>query len=398
MLVSTVELFWRTRRAGALGLTGVEGVGLNWAAIIERKNKIVESGSQGTKASLEKKDITVLEGRARFTGPSELLVGERKVTAERFLIATGSSPARPPLPGMEWAITSDELLDLKILPRRMVVIGGGAIGMELGFCFARAGAHVTILQKGPRVLPPADDEMRDALVAIGREIGMEFYTGVNVTRVLPDRTVEAEVNGAARRFSAEVVLVASGRPPNVAHLNLGNANVELERGGVKVNGFLQSPSAPHVYAAGDVIGRLQHSPVAWYEGEMAAHNALKGNTRQVDFSVFPSAIFTIPALAQVGLTEAEARAQGFKVAVNRSPMKHNPAAGVRDETEGLTKVVCEEGTDRILGVHVLGPEAEDLIQIASVAMRGGLTRASVGAMHYVFPTLGGAIFDAMAGW
>lgn len=381
-----------------LGLTGVEGVGLDWAAIIERKNQIVESWSQGTKASLEKKGITVLEGRARFSGPNEMLVGERKVTAERFLITTGSSPARPPIPGMEWAITSDELLDLKVLPQRMVVIGGGAIGMELGFCFARAGTHVTILQKGPHVLPPADEEMRNTLVAIGREIGMEFYTGVNVTRILPDRTVEAEVNGAARRFSAEVVLVASGRPPNVAHLNLENANVELERGGVKVNRFLQSPSAPHVYAAGDVIGRLQHSPVAWYEGEMAAHNALEGNTRQVDFSVFPTAIFTIPALAQVGLTEVEARTKGFKVGVNRSPMKHNAAAGVRDDTDGLTKVVYEEGTDRVLGVHVLGPEAEDLIQIASVAMRGGLTRANVGAMHYVFPTLGGAIFDAMAGW
>lgn len=393
-----MELFWRTRRAGALGLTGVEGVGLDWAGIIERKNKIVESWSQGTKASLEKKGITVLEGRARFTGPSELLVGERKVTAERFVIATGSSPARPPIPGMEWAITSDELLDLKVLPQRMVVMGGGAIGMELGFCLARAGTHVTVLQKGPRVLPPADEEMRDALVAIGREIGMEFYTGVNVTRILSDRTVEAEVSGAARRFSSEVVLVASGRPPNVAHLNLENAKVELERGGVKVNGFLQSSGAPRVYAAGDVIGRLQHSPVAWYEGEMAAHNALEGNTRQVDFSVFPTAIFTIPALAQVGLTETEARAQGFKVGVNRSPMKHNAAAGVRDETDGLTKVVYEEGTDRLLGVHVLGPEAEDLIQIASVAMRGGLTRANVGAMHYVFPTLGGAIFDAMAGW
>jgi len=373
-------------------------LGLNWPAIIARKNRIVESWSKGTEESLEKKGITVLRGHAEFHGANDLRVGDRVVAAARFVIATGSAPACPPIPGAERAITSDELLDLETLPRRMVVIGGGVIAMELGYCLARAGTRVTILQRGPDVLPRADHEMRDALVALGRETAIEFCTNVNVKRIAEDRTVEAECSGTARRFPADVVLLATGRPPNVAHLGLEKAGVAVERGGVKVNPFRQSTSASHVYAAGDAAGQHQHSPAAWYEGQLAAQNALQGNRRAVDYTVMPTAVFTIPALAQVGLTEAAARQQGLRFAVNRSPIQHNPAAGVRDETEGLVKVLYEEATDRILGVHVLSPHAEDLVQIASTAMRGGLKRAEVGAMHYVFPTLGGAIFDAMAGW
>lgn len=396
--MSTVELFWRTKRAGALGLTGVDAVGLDWAAMIARKDRMVQSGSKGTKASLEKQGITVLQGRAQFTGRNEVRVADRAVTAERFIIATGSLPARPPLEGLERAITSDELLDLKARPERLVVIGGGYIGLELGFCLARAGTQVALLQKGPQVLPGADDEMREALLAIGRGAGIEFHTNAEITRIAEDRSVEAEVAGAARRFSADVVLVATGRPPSTAHLDLAQAGVETDRGGVKVNEFLQAAGAPHVYAAGDVVGRPQQSPVAWYEGQIAAQNSLTGNARKIDFRLLPTVVFTIPALGQVGLTEAEAKKQGFRVAVNRSPMKHNPAAGVRDEQEGLVKVVYEQGSDRVLGVHVLGAHAEELVQIGAAAMRGGLSRADVGAMHYVFPTLGGAVFDAMAGW
>lgn len=394
--MSTVELYWRARRGGALGLTGVEQVGMDWSAIISRKDRVVESWSKGTKASLEKSGIAVVEGRAAFVGSQELRVGERKLTAGRFIIATGSSPTRPLLERADRAITSDELLDLKTRPKRLVVLGGGYIGMELGFCLARAGSAVTVLQRGPHMLPGIDDELRDALLDLGREGGMKFHCNVNVKRVREDRTVDAEVNGTAEVFPADVVLLATGRLPNVQNLGLDKVGIELSRGGVKVNDYLQSASLPHVYAAGDVIGHHLHTPAAWYEGQIAAHNALKGNERKVDFSVFPTAVFTIPAIGQVGLTEAEARNQGLRVSVKRMPLKHNPAAGVREETEGLVKVVYKEDTDHLLGIHILGAHAEDLIQIASVALRAGLKRAEISAMHYVFPTLGGAVFDAMA--
>ena len=215
--------------------------------------------------------------------------------------------------------------------------------------------------------------------------------------ITSDLAVEAEIGGTRERFEGDVVLVATGRPPNTGGLGLESAEIHMERGAVSVNEYLQSPTAPHVYAAGDVIGRHQHTPVAWYEGRVAAENALKGNHEAVDFNVFPTTIFTIPAMAQVGLTEAEARRRGLRVGVGRSPFEDNTAASVREETEGLVKVVYDEATGQLLGVHILGPNAEDLIHVAAVAMRGGLRRQDLAGMHYVFPTLAGGLFDAMWG-
>jgi pyruvate/2-oxoglutarate dehydrogenase complex dihydrolipoamide dehydrogenase (E3) component len=275
------------------------------------------------------------------------------------------------------------------------VIGGGAIGMELGFAFGRAGSRVTVLQSGEHVLPAADGEVRDALLALAGSANLEVRTGARVSRIAADRTVEAEIGGRGERFPADTVLVATGRPPNTADLGLEQAGVALDRGAVRVNEFRQSTSAPHVYAAGDVTGSHQHTPAAWYEGQLAAENALRGNQRAVDFTVFPTATFTIPALAQVGLTEEAARGRGGRIAVGRAPFSDSSAAGVRGETEGLVKAVVDEATGRLLGVHVLGAEAEDLIHIAAVAMRAGLTRKDLAGMHYVFPTLGGSVFDAM---
>ncbi len=391
-----MELAWRARRGGELGLTGAEGVGLDWRAIIERKSRLVASWSEGKDASFERHGMTVLRGHARFRAPHELEIAGRRVTAQRVVLATGSVPARPALEGIEHTVTSTELLELTTRPERLVVIGGGMVGLEFGFAFGRAGSRVTILQAGPRVLPPVDDELRDALVQLAPEAGLDIRTGASVTRVAADRTVEAEIGGRTERLAADVVLVAAGRPANTRGLSLEAAGMAVgKRGAVAVNEFRQSVTAPHVYAAGDVSGEHQHTPAAWYEGALAAENALKGNHRAVDFSVFPTTAFTIPALAQVGLTEAAARQQGFEVAVGRAPFEDSSAAAIRRETEGLVKVVSDAKTGRILGVHILGPHAEDLIHVAAAAMRGGLTRRDIAAMHYVFPTLGGSVFDAM---
>jgi pyruvate/2-oxoglutarate dehydrogenase complex dihydrolipoamide dehydrogenase (E3) component len=394
VLVSTTELAWRARRAGPLGLRTAQRLRLDWPAVIARKNRLVARWGKGKAARLARQGIKVLRGRATFVGPHAVRVGDRQVTAEKVVIATGSSPARPPIPGIEWAISSTELLDRPTRPGRMVVIGGGYIGLEFAFIFARAGSRVTVLQAGPAVLPALDDEVREALLEIARGARIDVRTGVKVTRITR-RSVTAEIKGTARSFAADAVLVATGRPANIAGLGLEAAGVAVERGAVKVNEFRQSPTAAHVYAAGDANGEHQHTPVAWYEGKLVAENALQGKGRAADFSIFPTAVFTIPAVAQVGLTEAEARRRGHRVAVSRAPFADSSAAGIRDETEGLVKAVYEEPTGRLLGVHILGAEAEELIHIAAVAMRGGLTRRDLAGMHYVFPTLGGSVFDAM---
>ncbi|MBI2361579.1 MAG: NAD(P)/FAD-dependent oxidoreductase [Deltaproteobacteria bacterium] len=394
--MSTIELFWRARKGAALGLRGTDNLSLDWRAIIERKDRIVESWSKGKEENLAKLGIAVLRGKGRFSGPNEIDIEGKKLTARKVIIATGSRPARPSFPGADHGITSDDLIHLKEQPARLVVVGGGFIGLEFGFALARAGSKVTILQSGPQIGPALDDEIREALLVTAKEAAIDIFTGVQVSRIAENSTVEARVGHKNMSFPADEVLLATGRPSNVDNLNLPKASVDVERSAVKVNEFLQSVSNENVYAIGDAAGKHQHTPVAWYEGPIAARNALKGNERKVDFSVFPSAIFTIPAIGQVGLTEREALQRGLKAKVTRLPFTSNPAAGVRDETEGMVKVVYEEATDKVLGVHVLGAHAEDMVQIAAVGMLGGLKRSQLGAAHYVFPTLGGAIFDAMA--
>ena len=396
MLVSTIELFWRAREGRKLGLKGTENLALDWKAIIERKDRIVQSWSKGKEAGLSALGIAIVRGKAKFVAPREITVDGKKISAEKIIIATGSKPGRPDIPGAALAITSDELIHLKEQPARLVVVGGGFIGLEFGFALARADSKVTLLQSGPQIGPALDDAIRDLLLKIAREAEIDILTGVEVRSISKDKTVEAQVVGKTQSFPADQVLLATGRPSNVSPLQPQAAGVDVERKAVKVNEYLQSVSAPHIYAVGDAAGKHQHTPVAWYEGPLAAHNALKGNERKVDFSIFPSAIFTIPAIGQVGLTQKEALSRGLKIKVSKLSYDYNPAAGVRNETEGLVKVITEEETDRILGLHVIGAHAEDIVQLGAVAMRGGLKKSEMGSMHYVFPTLGGAIFDAMA--
>jgi glutathione reductase (NADPH) len=396
VLVSTIELFARARRGDHLDIRGSGQLSLDWPAMISRKDKIGASWSQSKNATPANLGVPVLRGRAMFAGHHEVTVDGRNYSAEKIVIATGSKPARPPIAGAELGITSNELIHLKEQPERLVVIGGGFIGLEFGFALARAGTKVTVLQSGPEIGPALDKDIRNILLESAAEAGMTIKTNVKVTRISSDKTVETEIDGRTEVFPADQVLLATGRPSNVAPLRPEAANIELDHGAVKVNEYLQSASAPHVYAVGDAAGKHQHSPVAWYEGPIAAHNALKGNERKVDFSVFPTAIFTIPAIGQVGMTEQEALKRGLNAKTSKLPYDHNPAAGVRDETEGLVKVVYEEKTEKILGVHVIGAHAEDIVQIAAVAIKAGLKKSDVGAMHYVFPTFGGAIFDTMA--
>ena len=394
--MSTVELLTRARRGNTLGLRGTENLSLDWPALIARKDDMVARWSQGKNATPAKLGIPVLQGLGAFAGPHEVSVDGRNYSAEKIVIATGSTPARPPIPGSAYGITSDELIHLEQQPDRLVVIGGGFIGLEFGFALAWAGTQVTILQSGPQIAPALDQEIRELLLKSAEEAGMVVRTGANVTSIGRDKTVNCEIAGQKEQFAADEVLLATGRPSNVEPLRPELAGIELEQNAVKVNDYLQSVSAPHIYAVGDATGKHQHSPVAWYEGPLAARNALRGNERKIDFGIFPSAIFTIPAIGQVGLTEAEACKRGLDARTSKLSYDSNPAAGVRNETNGMVKVVYEAGTERILGAQVIGAHAEDIVQIAAVAIKGGLKKSEIGAMHYVFPTLGGALFDTMA--
>jgi len=231
--------------------------------------------------------------------------------------------------------------------------------------------------------------------AVGQEVLQSLAPGQQVIKIVWDELRDLmgrEQSGVKLASEPPTIIMMVGLQGAGKTTTCGKLARQFKHQGKRV---LLVAGFADIYAAGDVTGLHQHTPAAWYEGRLAAENALLGNRRAADFSLFPTATFTIPAIAQVGLTEASARQQGFTVGVSRTPFEDSSAAAVRNETEGFVKVVFDQTSGRILGVHILGPGAEDLIHVAAVAMRGSLTREALTGMHYVFPTLAGSVFDAM---
>jgi pyruvate/2-oxoglutarate dehydrogenase complex dihydrolipoamide dehydrogenase (E3) component len=246
VLVSTVELFHRAKRAGNLGIKGTESLSLDWKAVIARKDDIVARWSKGKNGAPAKLGIPVIAGHGVFAGPNEVMVNGRNYSAGKFVIATGSKPARPSIPGAELGITSDELIHLQEQPKQLVIVGGGFIGLEFGFALAWAGTKVTVLQSGPEIGPALDDEIREILLESAQQAGMTIRTNVKVKSIGADKTVQAEIDGRVEAFAADQVLLATGRPSNVEPLKPQAAAIDLDRGAVKVNDYLQSVSAPHI--------------------------------------------------------------------------------------------------------------------------------------------------------
>jgi glutathione reductase (NADPH) len=212
VLVSTVELFLRAKRGNQLGIKGTESLTLDWPAVIARKDDIVARWSKGKDATPAKLGIPVIMGRGVFAGPQEINVDGRNYTADKFVIATGSKPARPAIPGAELGITSDDLIHLPEQPKQLVIAGGGFVGLEFGFALAWAGTKVTILQSGPQIAPALDDEIREILLESAKEAGIAVRTNVKVKSIGADKTVEAEIDGRIEKFAADQVMFATGRP------------------------------------------------------------------------------------------------------------------------------------------------------------------------------------------
>lgn len=296
------------------------------------------------------------QGDARFLDEGTLEVGSRTIRAKHYLIATGSRPAIPTIPGLADSsyLTSTTALELTALPRSLVVIGAGYIALELGQLFRRLGAEVTLLQRGKRLLPEAEPEISDALEAMLAHEGIDVLTGTQVERV--DRTgtgrqVHVRVDGQQRVLRGEQVLVATGRMPNVEALHLSTAGIETDaRGAIVVNAQLRT-SNPRVFAAGDVTLVPQYVYVAAYQGGLAAENALHAN-RAGDLRAVPGVIFTEPQIATVGLTEAQARDAGIEVKTSVLPINAVPRAQVTYEEVGVFKLVADATTNQVLGAHV----------------------------------------------
>lgn len=310
----------------------------------------------------------MLRGSARFVGPARIEVGSRAVEADRIIVATGVMPVIPDVPGLREAgfETNETVMDLPRLPRSMVVIGGGPEGMEFSQMFHRFGVRVTVLQRADRVLPREDEEISHALADLLRAEGLDLRTGAHLERVEAaadgTRVVIARIAGRSERFVCDTILVAAGRRPHeLAGLGLEHAGVEgdAERG-IAIDPTLRT-TAERIWAIGDVIGRMQYTHFATYTAGIAVANALRGEGLRYETGRVPGAVFTDPEVASVGLTEAEARAQGRKVKVGKQPLAGVARARAMGETAGFIKFVVDARTDELLGMHVLAHLGADLL-------------------------------------
>ncbi|MBI4317194.1 MAG: FAD-dependent oxidoreductase [Chloroflexi bacterium] len=390
-LLRSAKIFDLVKKAQDFGIS-TGAVSVDFARVMARKDAIIAQASPlESQRALERKGIAVLLGTASFVSPSELRVGSRTIRGRRFIIATGSRPFVPPVDGLKdiGFITSDEALDLRRLPKSIVIIGGGPIGVEFAQVFGRFGSKVTILENSDRILDKEDGEVSLAIQGYLAQEGIGISTGVNVqraTRELGEKVVVAEVNRGRQAFRAEEIMVATGRMPNVDGLDIQVAGVQPQRRGLAIDDELRT-TAEHVWTAGDVAGRYQFTHVANYEGEIAANNALTDRPLKADYRVIPKATFTDPEVASVGLTEMQARQEGHRVIVGRFPFQQVEKSIIDGEAKGFAKLVVDEGSRQILGGHVVGPEATDLVNEIAVAMNGHMTVDALAESIHAFPSI-----------
>ena len=390
VLVGAAELIAWNRRMGGNGISS-RGIEIDWPALMRFKRTFTEPVPQNREKGYAKAGIAAFHGRTRFIDKTTLQVDDDTLTGRFVLIAAGARPATLGIPGAAHLTTSDQFLELEQLPERIVFVGGGYISFEFAHIAARAGARVQILHRGSRPLEGFDPDLADRLVRATRESGVDVRVNTAVEAVEKDGdhfVVKASTDGAGQSFETDRVVHGAGRVPDIDDIDLEKAGVEREKRGVTVNEYLQSVSNPAVYAAGDAAasGGLPLTPVAGMEGHVAASNMLEGNHRQPNHSGVPTVIFSIPPLASVGLREEEATKQGLKFRV-----KHEETSGwyssrrVGEKYSGF-KVLVEEGSDRILGAHLLGPHAEEVINVFALAIRSGLKADDLKTMIYAYPT------------
>ena len=397
VLVRAAEVLDEVRRAGEHGITAGE-VSIDWSRVWARKHSFTDPVPERTEESLRKRGIEIVRGAARFAGPDAIEVDGRRITAEGFAVATGSRPRTLEFPSADLVRTSDDVLELREPPKRMVVIGAGVVAFEFAHVFARLGTTVTMLLRSNRALSEFDPDFIEPVKVFTRSLGVAFVEGAEVARVTgrePELAVETRTGEGPLTIPADFVLNAAGRVAAVEDLDLERAGVEASAHGIVVDEFLRSPGNRRVFAGGDAHGRFQLSPVASYEGHLIARNFLEGDVERADYATVPRAVFTVPPLALAGLTEEAARKKGIRVAVAAHDMKDWKVYAIAGEPQARAKIVAEAGTGRILGAQLFGPAAGELIQIFAMALRYRVTVEDFRNMVFAYPTFASALESAL---
>jgi len=359
----------------------------DWKTLIANKDKEIGRLERIYRGLFENAGAKTYDGRARLLDAHTVEVAGQKITAGTILIATGGAPVKPAIPGAELMITSNEAFHLPEMPKRIVVLGGGYIAVEFAGIFNGLGAQVTQLYRGEQILRGFDDDVRNHLAAEIVKSGIDLRVNTDVVKVekaADDSLLLHLTDGST--LAADAVMAATGRKPNTKGLGLEEAGVELDAdGAVKVDAWSQS-SVKHIYAVGDVTNRINLTPVAIREGHAFADTVFGKRPRQADHADVPSAVFSQPPVGSVGLTEAQARQRYKAVDIYRTsfkPMRHTLSG--RDERI-LMKLVVDAASDRVLGAHMVGPEAGEIIQGIAIAIKAKATKADFDATVGIHPT------------
>jgi dihydrolipoamide dehydrogenase len=407
-ILFNAEVYDHLKHAKEYGVEGVGEVTLNWKSILDRKNQIITKHVKGLDFLMRKNKVTVITGTGSLTGPAKGGIHTVSVTgpdgkgtqvaAKNVLVATGSDARM--LPGLkpdDRILTNIEILNLERIPKSLVVIGAGAVGVEFGSIFKSFGAEVTIVEYLPRLVPNEDEDVSKELARVFRKRGIESHVGAKVDKV--ERTkdgVKVDFTGAdgkAQTKEAEKVLVAVGRAPRTDNVGLDKTKVQLERGFVYVNEWMET-AEPGVYAIGDVVAGLpQLAHVGAMCGIVAVTKIAGRMARPVKRERIPACTYCEPQIGSVGLTEAQAKEKGLTVKVGKFPFSANSKASIVNEHEGFVKVVADAKYGEVLGVHIIGPQATELVAEAVTAMTLEATVEEMMFTIHAHPTLAEAMLD-----
>lgn len=410
-LLRSAEVYQTAVKSEEFGIVTGD-VKVDFLKVQERKNKVVDQLYKGVQHLMKQGKITVYEGLGRILGPSifspmpgtisvEMNDGSENemLIPQNVIIATGSRPKT--LPGLaidgELVLTSDEALKLESLPKSMIIVGGGVIGIEWASMLNDFGVEVTVLEYADRIIPTEDHDISSEMLRLLTKKGVKFVTGA---KVLPETlktgesvSISAEVKGSVEEFTAEKMLLSVGRSANVEGIGLENTEIVKEKGFIETNDFFQTKES-HIYAIGDCIGGLQLAHVASHEGITAVEHIAGKKPEPLDYSLISKCVYSSPEAASVGLTEDQANKEGYDLKIGKFPFRGVGKALVFGEADGFVKIIADKKTDDILGVHMIGPHVTDMISEAGLAKVLDATPWEVGKTIHPHPSLSEAIGEA----
>jgi len=405
-LLFNAELWDHLKDASEFGIEGVTSRKLNWDAVLDRKGKIVSKHAKGLEFLMRKNKVETLKGFGKLTGPAqngihavELKDGSKttQVKTKNVILATGSEARMiSGLQSDDRVLTNIEILKLGKVPKSLVVVGAGAVGVEFASIFRSFDCEVTILEMLPRMVPLEDEEVSKELARVYRKRGITTHTGAKVEKVEKSKTgvaVTFSVQGKQQKIEAEKILIAIGRKPLTDNVGLEKTKIQSERGFVKTNEWMQT-AEPGVYAIGDIVlGTPQLAHVGAMEGIVAVSKIAGKQGKPINLLRIPNVTYCHPEIGSVGLTEAKAREQGYDVKVGKFPFTANSRASIVGEHEGFIKIVSEKEYGEILGVHIIGPMATEMIAESVVALEMECTAEELANIIHAHPTLSEAMLD-----